>query len=69
MFDRPEEDEWDRFFYICCTIQAHSLWFIRYSLSPVIGKLYLDRIVIVRFKYDRFVVILDCSGVDKVKIK
>ena len=32
-------------------------------------KLYLDRIVIVRFKYDRFVVILDCSGVDKVKTK
>ena len=32
-------------------------------------KLYLDRIVIVGFPYDRFVFRLDCSGVDKVKTK
>ena len=32
-------------------------------------KLYLDRIIIVIFKYDKFVVTLDCSSVDKVKTK
>ena len=34
------------------------------KLSPEIAKLYLDQIVIVKFKYGRFVGTLDCSNVE-----
>ena len=71
MFDRPEEPKRDRFSGCIIFILYKHLACdeCREKLSPRIAKLYLDQIVIVIFKYDRFVVILDCSSVDKVKTK